>query len=96
MAYQQGQEPGQEIDRLAEKDPSVRAQEAMLRMARSSQEQGHVHAAIDMYVRLLEDYPDTPAAKAAANAMVDLAQFLEQNGMPHTALEVYEKLEDYQ
>ncbi len=95
MYNQPGQEPGQEIDRLAEKDPSVRAQEAMLRMARSSQEQGHVHEAIDMYVRLLDEYPGTQAAKAAANSMVDLAQYLEQNGMPHTALDVYQKLEDY-
>lgn len=94
MDNQPGQnQPGQEINELAQQDPSLLAQEAMLRMARDMQAQGHVNAALDMYTRLLEEYPDTQAARAAANAMVDLAQYLEQNGMPHTALHVYQTLE---
>jgi tetratricopeptide (TPR) repeat protein len=88
-------QPGQEIDHMAQMDPSLRAQEMMLRMAAGMRDQGHVHEAIDMYMRLLEDYPDTQASKAAANALVDLAQYLEQNGMPHTALDVYQKLEQF-
>jgi TolA-binding protein len=84
---------GSELDQLAQQDPSKRAQQALLRMGRSLQQEGHVHEAMDMYLKLLEDYPDTPAARAAANALVDLAQYLEQNGMPHIALNVYRKLE---
>lgn len=87
---------GQEIERLAQQDPSERVQEAMLRMGRHLQEQGHVNEAMDMYVKLLEDYPDTQASRAAANALVDLAQYLEQSGMPHMALNVYRKLEEFQ
>jgi tetratricopeptide (TPR) repeat protein len=87
---------GQELDRLAQQDPSERAQQALLRMGRNLQQQGHVHEAMDMYIRLLEDYPDTQAARAAANALVDLAVYLEQNGMPHIALNVYRKLEQFQ
>ena len=89
-------QPGQEINQLAQPDPSVRAQDMMLRMAANMREQGHVHEAIDMYMRLLEEYPDTQASRAASNALVDMAQYLEQHGMPHTALEVLQKLEQYQ
>lgn len=92
MEYQQGQE----VDRLGEQDASQRAQEAMLRMGHHLREQGHVNEAMDMYMKLLEDYPDTKAANAAANALVDLAVYLEQNGMPHMALNVYRKLEQFQ
>lgn len=87
---------GQEMDQLAQQDPSTRLQEAMLRMGRHLQEQGHVNEAMDMYVKLLEDYPDTQASTAAANALVDLALYMEQNGMPHMALNVYRKLEQFQ
>ena len=92
MQNQQGQgfeQPGQQ-------DPSERAQQALLRMGQNLQQQGHVHEAMDMFMTLLEDYPDTQAARAAANALVDLAQYLEQNGMPHVALNVYRKLEQFQ
>ena len=87
---------GQELDRLAQQDPSQRAQEAMLRMGRNLQAEGQVNEAMDMYVKLLEDYPATQASTAAANALVDLAQYLEQNGAPHMALNVYRKLEQFQ
>ena len=92
MEYQQGQE----LDRLAQQNPTQRAQEAMLKMGRNLQEQGHVHEALDMYMKLLEDYPGTQASTAAANAMVDLALYLEQNGMPRIALDIYQKLEQFQ
>jgi tetratricopeptide (TPR) repeat protein len=94
MQSQQGDD--QQINQLAQKDASQRAQEAMLRMGRDLQAQGHVNEAMDMFVKLLEDYPDTPAANAAANALVDLAEYLEQNGAPHQALNVYRKLEQFQ
>lgn len=89
-------QPGQELNRLSQQDPSLRVQEAMLRMAQDMRNQGHVHEALDMYMHLLRDYPDTQASQAAANAMVDMAQHLEQQGMPHMALEVYRKLEEFQ
>lgn len=87
---------GSELDRLSQQDPSLRAQEAMLRMARDMQNQGHVHEALDMYMKLLEDYPGTQASVAASNGLVDLAVYLEQQGMPRQALEVYHKLEEFQ
>lgn len=87
---------GQGFDQSAKRSASERAQEAMLRMGRDLQAQGHVNEAMDMYVKLLEDYPDTQASEAAANALVDLAQYLEQNGAPHMALNVYRKLEQFQ
>lgn len=90
------QQQGRELDRLAQQDPSERVQEAMLRMGHHLREQGHVNEAMDMYVKLLEDYPDTQASTAAANALVDLALYLEQNGMPHMALHVYQTLEQFQ
>lgn len=90
------EQPGQELNQLAQQDPSLRVQEAMLRMALDMRNQGHVHEALDMYMKLLEDYPGTQASRAAANGMVDLAQYLEQQGMPRMALEVYQKLEEFQ
>ena len=92
----QGQGQGQDLNRLSQQDPTLRVQEAMLRMAQDMRNQGHVHEALDMYMRLAQDYPGTQASRAAANAMVDLAQYLEQQGMPHLALDVYQKLEEFQ
>jgi hypothetical protein len=86
---------GQELDRLGQLDPSQRVQEAMLRMGHDLRAQGHVNAAMDMYVKLLADYPGTQASTAAANALVELAQYLEQNGAPHMALHVYQTLEQF-
>ena len=90
------QQQGQEMDQLAQQDAGQRAQEAMLRMGRDMQGQGHVNEAMDIYVKLMQDYPGTKAATAAANALVELAQYLEQNGMPRTALNIYRKLEQLQ
>ncbi|HEX8997123.1 MAG TPA: tetratricopeptide repeat protein [Ktedonobacterales bacterium] len=90
------EQQGSELNRLSQQDPSLRAQEAMLRMARDLQAQGHVHEALDMYTNLIEDYPGTQASVAASNAMVELAVYLEQQGMPRSALEVYHKLEELQ
>jgi hypothetical protein len=87
---------GQQMDQLAQQDPSRRAQEAMLHMAGDMQAQGHAHEAIDMYTKLLDDYPDSQAARAAANALMDLAQGLEQSGQPRLALEIYQIVERYQ
>ena len=90
------EQQGQELQRYGQQDPSERLQEAMLRMGRDLQQKGHVNEAMDMYMKLLEDYPGTQASTAAANALVDLAVYLEQNGMPHMALNVYQKLEQFQ
>lgn len=90
------QQDGQELQRLSQQDPSERVQEAMLRMGNDLREQGHVNEALQMYTSIMQDYPDTPAATAAGNALVELARFLEQNGQPHMALFVYQKLEELQ
>ncbi|HEX8727971.1 MAG TPA: tetratricopeptide repeat protein [Ktedonobacterales bacterium] len=87
---------GQQMDPLAQQNPSARAQEAMLRMAGDMQAQGHAHEAIEMYTKVLDDYPDSQAARAAANALMDLARSLEQSGQPRLALEIYQIVERYQ
>lgn len=92
MDNQQQQTP----DQFAGPDPTRHAQEMMLRMASDMRSKGHVHQALGMYKQLLDDYPDTQASQAAANAMVDLAGYLEQNGQPQMALHVYQILEQYQ
>jgi tetratricopeptide (TPR) repeat protein len=87
---------GQPMDQLAQPDPTLRAQQAMLRMAGDMQTQGHVYEAVDMYVKLMDDYPDSEAARAAMNALMNLAQQLEQSGQPRLALEIYQIVEQYQ
>jgi hypothetical protein len=49
-----------------------------------------------MYTKVLDDYPDSQAARAAANALMDLARSLEQSGQPRLALEIYQIVERYQ
>ena len=93
MNDQQGQ---QQMDQLAQPDPTLRAQQAMLHMAGDMQAKGHVHEAKDMYIKLMDDYPDSEAARAAMNALMDLAQQLEQTGQPRLALEIYQIVEQYQ
>ncbi len=87
---------GQQIDNLAQQDPSSRVQEAMMRMASDMRAQGHPHEAIDMYTKLMDDYPETQAARAATNALIDLAKEMEQQGMSRLALEIYQIVESYQ
>ena len=86
----------QNLHQMAQQDPSVRVQQAMLRMAQNMMEQGHVHTAADTYIQLIEQYPGTDAARAAASAVADLGQYMEEHGMPHNALELYRKLEELQ
>jgi TolA-binding protein len=76
-------------------DPASAARAAMLRMAKSAQEKGLVYHAIHTYTSLMDQYPQTPEARRAAEEMIALAQFLEEQGMYHTALSLYEQLGQY-
>jgi hypothetical protein len=85
-----------DMHQMAQQDPSQRVQDAMLRMATNLTQQGHVHEATDMYFQLLQTYPGTEGARAAANALVDLGKYMEENGMPHMAMHLYRRLEELQ
>lgn len=84
------------LNQPSSQDPKQRAAEAMLRMARDLQSKGQVFEAKDLYIHVLEDYPDTQQSVAAANALVALAESLERQGMPRQALELYHQLEELQ
>jgi len=67
---------------------------ALLRLANTARASGGVYTAIYAYMQVLERYPDTGAASAAVEGLLELADLLEQNGRFYTALNILNQLEE--
>ena len=68
------------------------ARASMLRMASAWQTTGQINQAVDLYVRILTRYPDTPEAREATDNVVALAQTYERQGQYRLALDLYDRL----
>ena len=65
---------------------------AMLKRAESWQEAGKMHQAMDMYFRLVENFPDTDEASKAEERLLSLAQELEEKGKVYMAMGIHDRL----
>ena len=64
----------------------------LLRRAQSWQEDEKTHQAIDMYFRLMEDFPETDEASKAEERLLSLAQELEEKGKVYMAMGICDRL----
>lgn len=74
-------------------DPQAAARTGLLHLANSWKEAGGTYQAIAAYMQILNRYPQTGAAAAATEELVDLAVKLEKQCLFYTALGIYQKLE---
>ena len=64
----------------------------LLRRAQSWQEAGKMHQAMDMYFKLVENFPDTDEASKAGERLLGLAQELEEKGKVYMAMGIHDRL----
>lgn len=64
----------------------------MFRIAESWQKSGKMHQAVDMYFRLVKDFPDTNEAGKSQERLLSLAQELEKKGKVYETLGICERL----
>ena len=74
-------------------DPQRAIRVGLLRLARNWQRNGSTYQAIYAYTQVLIRYPDTGAAHAAVEELLELAETLEQQGRFHAALNIFNQLE---
>ena len=65
---------------------------AMLKRAESWQEDGKMHQAMDMYFKLVENFPDTDEASKARERLLGLAQEFEEKGKVYMAMGIHDRL----
>jgi hypothetical protein len=77
---------------IAERPKAESAMEPRQRRAEVEAVPAGTYSAISAYERVLVLYPDTDAAAAAADGLLDLADTLAKQGKFYTALNIYDKL----
>lgn len=75
-------------------NPSAAIRVERLRLARRWRDAGLVYSAIYAYTQVLERYPCTGAARAAAEELLDLAKELADEDKYYTALNIFNRLEE--
>lgn len=74
-------------------DPQAAARTGLLNLATAWKNAGSTYQALHAYTEILTRYPQTGAAVAATEGLVDLANTLEKQGRFYAALDIYHKLE---
>jgi hypothetical protein len=74
-------------------DPQGAARAGLLRLATDWKEAGSAYQAMHAYMEVLTRYPQTGAAAAATEGLVDLANTLQKQGRFYAALNIYDKLD---
>jgi len=77
---------------MVEEQEKVSPVPMMLRRAESWQQGEKLHQAIDMYFKLVEDFPETEEASKAEERLLSLAQELEEKGKVYMATRICERL----
>lgn len=65
----------------------------LLRMGNAWFEQGELRQAVDVYLQICEQYPDTEEGKIAQARLLTIAQRYELDGLLRLSLDVLERLE---
>jgi hypothetical protein len=75
-------------------DPRGAVPVALLRLGNVSLVNGSIYTAIYAYTQVLERYPDTGAANAAVENLLQLAERLQDQGRFYTALNILNQIEE--
>ena len=65
----------------------------LLRMGDDWFKQGELRQALDVYLKIIEEYPGSEESKAAQNKLLTIAGRYEQDGLLRLSLDVLERLE---
>ncbi len=65
----------------------------LLRMGNAWFEQGELRQAVDVYLKITEQYPDSEESRIAQAALLTIAQRYEQDGLLRLSLDVLERIE---
>jgi outer membrane protein assembly factor BamD (BamD/ComL family) len=65
----------------------------LLRMSNTRFEQGELRQAVDGYLNVIEQYPNSEESNAAQAQLLVIAQRYEQEGTLRLSLDVFERLE---
>ena len=81
---------------LPETPPKLSAEQNILNrflaMACDYRTEGSIFNAMELFWRLVEDYPDTQQAEESKNALLEIAMQYERDGLRHPAYAIYERL----
>lgn len=64
-----------------------------LRMGNAWFEQSELRQAVDVYLKIIEQYPDSAESKTAQATLLTIAQRYEQDGLLRLSLDILERLE---
>ena len=76
--------------------PKPSAEQAILNrfvaMAQAYRVEGSMFSAMELFWRLVEDYPGTTQAEESKNTLLEIAMQYERDGLRHPAYAIYERL----
>ncbi len=68
----------------------------LMRMGNAWFDQGELRQALDVYLKVIEEYPGSEESKTAQVALFTIARRYEQEGLLRLSLDVLERLEQIQ
>jgi hypothetical protein len=74
-------------------DNNSSTQGFLLRMGNTWLEQGELRQAIDVFLKIIEEYPDSDESNVAKSALLTISQRYEKDGQLRLSLDVLERLE---
>lgn len=74
-------------------DMSLATRGFLLRMGNAWFEQNELRQALDVYLKIIEEYPDSEQSKTAQAILLTIAQRYEQDGFLRLSMDVLERLE---
>jgi tetratricopeptide (TPR) repeat protein len=74
-------------------DMSLATRGFLLRMGNAWFEQNELRQALDVYLKIIEEYPDSEESKTAQAILLTIAQRYEQDGFLRLSMDVLERLE---
>lgn len=87
-------EPVAVIDHSGATEDVSKLAAAILAMAKSLRKSGKIYQTLDMYFKLVEDFPSTKEADLAKEQLFSLAGELEARGKTYLAMGIYRRMEN--
>ncbi|MFZ2725983.1 MAG: tetratricopeptide repeat protein [Methylococcaceae bacterium] len=77
-------------------DSTAATRSFLLRMGNAWLEQGELRQAVDVYLKIIDQYSDSEESQNAQTALLSVAQRYEQEGKLRLSLDILERLEQTQ
>ncbi|UOA09599.1 tol-pal system YbgF family protein [Methylobacter sp. S3L5C] len=74
-------------------DTSLATRGFLLRMGNAWFEQDELRQALDVYLKIIEEYPGSEESQTAQTTLLTIAQRYEQDGLLRLSMDVLERLE---